>query len=151
LRPFVELRTLQARTVATVVTSDAQGPLGVVGDYHPEDGLDEAELVMVALSFNPALREKRHEISHVGDLDLLGAVRFKPELRVDVDRATIGLGTDTDMLYTLLVPSLRQAWRDDDSARRDASRAEMLAAEAQVVVEVRRAHICVLMDEERID
>jgi outer membrane protein, heavy metal efflux system len=150
LRPSIELRTLQARTVVTGVVTDAHRSLGVVGDYHPEDGLDEAELVMVALSFNPALREKRHDISRVGGFDLLGAVRFKPELRVDVDRATVGLGTDTDMLYTLLVPSLRQAWRDDDSARRAASRAEMLAAEAQVVVDVRRAHVGVLVDEERV-
>lgn len=150
LRPTVELRTLQARTVATGVTTESQRSLGVIGDYHPEDGLDEAELVMVALSFNPALREKRHAISRVSGFDLFGAIRFKPEMRVDIDRATVGLGTDTDMLYTLLVPSLRQAWRDDDTARREASRAEMLAAEALVVVDVRRAHVAVLADAERV-
>jgi len=152
LRPAVELRTLQQRTVATGVPSVPEDPraAGVVGAYHPEDGLDEAELVMVALSFNPALREKRHDVSRVGGFDLFGMVRFKPELRVDVDRATVGLGTDTDTLYTLLVPSLRQAWRDDDSARREVSRAEMLAAEARVVVDVRRAHVVVLVGEERV-
>jgi outer membrane protein, heavy metal efflux system len=150
LKPQVELRALQQRTVATSVGTEVKRSTGVVGDYHPEDGLDEAELVMVALSFNPALREKRQEISQVGAFDLLGAIRFKPEMRVDVDRTTIGLATDTDMLYTLLVPSLRQAWRDDDTARRETSRAEMLAAEAQVVVDVRRAHVFVLVDEERV-
>ncbi len=152
LRPSVELRSLQQRTVVTGVPDDQEvrRATGVVGDYHPEDGLDEAELVMAALSFNPALREKRHEVSRLGGFDLLGLVRFKPEMRVDVDRVTVGLATDTDMLYTLLVPALRQAWRDDESARRELSRAEMLAAEALVVVEVRRAHVAVLVGEERV-
>lgn len=152
LKPSVELRTLQERTVTTAVSveGDARRMAGVVGDYRPEDGLDEAELVMVALSFNPALREKRHEVAREGGLDLLGMVRFKPEMRVDIDRVTVGLGTDTDTLYNLLVPSLRQAWRDDESARRELSRATMLAAEAQVVVEVRRAHVSVLVGEERV-
>lgn len=152
LTPSVELRSLQTRTAITAGQSptDASRHPGVVGDYHPEDGLDEAELVMVALSFNPALREKRHAIARQDGLNLFGMVRFKPEMRVDIKRATVGLATDTDMLYTLLVPSLRQAWRDDDSARREASRAEMLAAEARVVVEVRRAHVTVLLGEERL-
>ena len=153
LTPSVELRTLQTRTAMTAGQSatDTSSHPGVVGDYHPEDGLDEAELVMVALSFNPALREKRHSIARQDGLNLFGMVRFKPEMRVDIDRATVGLATDTDMLYTLLVPSLRQAWRDDDAARRESSRAEMLAAEAQVVVEVRRAHVNVLVGEEQVD
>jgi hypothetical protein len=156
LSPSVELRTLQSRTPTTGLS----GPQGtteptnrvsaMVGEYHPEDGLDEAELVMAALSFNPALREKRYEISRLGGFDVFGMLRFKPEMRVDIDRATLGLATDTDTLYTLLVPSLRQAWRDDEAARREASRAEMLAAEAQVVVNVRRAHVTVLIDEERL-
>lgn len=156
LTPAVELRTLQSRTPTTGLsgplgtTEPGRRVTGVVGDYHPEDGLDEAELVMAALSFNPALRDKRYEVSRLGGFDLLGMLRFKPELRVDLDRATVGLGTDTDTLYTLLVPSLRQAWRDDETARRDASRAEMLAAEAQVVVAVRRAHVAVLIGEERL-
>lgn len=152
LTPTVELRTLQERTVATGMSDGPVAPRanGVAGDYHPEDGLDEAELVMAALSFNPALREKRHSIARQDGLNLFGMVRFKPEMRVDIDRATVGLGADTDMLYTLLVPSLRHAWQDDDTARREASRAEMLAAEAQVVVDVRRAHVIVLVGEERL-
>lgn len=152
LKPSVELRSLQTRTVMTAGQSatDASSHPGVVGDYHPEDGLDEAELVMVALSFNPALREKRHAIARQDGMNIFGMVRFKPEMRVNIDRATVGLATDTDMLYTLLVPSLRQAWRDDDAARREFSRAEMLAAEAQVVVDVRRAHVHVLVGEEQV-
>jgi len=65
-------------------------------------------------------------------------------------QTTVGLAADSDMLYTLLVPSLRQAWRDEELARREQARAEMLAAEALVVVEVRRAHISVLACEQRL-
>jgi hypothetical protein len=156
LMPAVELRTLQNRTPATGLpgptgtTEPAKRSTGVVGDYHPEDGLNEAELVMAALSFNPALRDKRYEVSRLGGFNLLGMLRFKPEMRVDLDRATVGLGTDTDTLYTLLIPSLRQAWQDDEAARREASRAEMLAAEAKVVVDVRRSHVRVLVGEQRL-
>jgi hypothetical protein len=151
LKPSVELRTLQERTAVNAVSSptEAARATTVVGDYRPDDGLDEAELVMAALSFNPALREKRHAMSRLDSFNLLGMVRFKPEMKVDIDQATVGLGADTDMLYTLLVPSLRHAWQDDESARREASRAQMLAAEAQVVLDVRRAHVAVLVGEER--
>lgn len=151
LKPSVELRTLQERTVVNAVPgpSEAVQTPTVVGNYRPDDGLDEAELVMAALSFNPALREKRHEMSRLDSFNLLGMVRFKSEMKVDIDKATVGLSADTDMLYTLLVPSLRHAWQDDESARREVSRAQMLAAEAQVVLDVRRAHVAVLVGEER--
>lgn len=148
LRPTIELRTLQQRTPERALPASAQTELG--GQYRPEDGLDEAELVIAALNFNPTLRDKRNEMSHLGGFDLFGMVKFRPELQVNLDRATVGIAADSDTLYTLLVPSLRQAWRDDESARREQSRAEMLASEVQVVVEVRRAHVQVLAGNERL-
>lgn len=148
LRPSVELRTLQARTPERALPPSVQEDLG--NRYRHEDGLDEAELVIAALNFNPELRDKRYGMSRLGGFDLLGMVKFKPELQVNLDRATVGVATDSDTLYTLLIPSLRQAWRDDESARREQSRAEMLAAEVQVVVDVRRAHIGVLAGAERL-
>lgn len=151
LRPAVELRTLRERTAEMTMPKSINAVGGQSADYHPEDGLNEAELVMAALAFNPALREKRYEISRMNGLDVLGMVRFKPELQVNVDRATVGVATDSDMLYTLLIPALRQAWRDDDAARREQSRAEMMAAEAQVVVAVRRAHVAVLVAGEQVE
>ena len=150
LHPAVELRTLKDRTTVLThqSTVNAAGVQSV--GYQFEDGLNEAELVMAALTFNPALREKRYEISRMNGFDLLGMVRFKPELQVNLDRATVGVATDSDMLYTLLIPSLRQAWRDDDTARREQSRAEMMAAEALVVVAVRRAHVVMLVALEQV-
>jgi outer membrane protein TolC len=148
LRPSVELRSLQARTPEHALPPAVKEDLG--NRYRPEDGLDEAELVIAALNFNPELRDKRYGMSRLGGFELLGMVKFKPELQVNLERATVGIATDSDTLYTLLMPALHQAWRDDESARREQSRAEMLAAEVQVVVEVRRAHIGVLTGAERL-
>lgn len=145
IRPEHELRALEARTPASVAVSvtpvQADRDLGA---YRPEDGLDEAELVMAALAFNPDLRLRRYGGVTPGAASLFGLIRFKPELKVDVRSATVGVAADSDLLYTLLVPSLRAAWRDDDAARRMQERAEMVVAELDLVLEVRRAHVALL-------
>ena len=145
IRPEHELRTLEARTPTSVAVSvtpvQADRQLGA---YHPEDGLDEAELVMAALSFNPDLRLRRYGGAALGEASLFGLIRFKPELKVDVRSVTVGIAADSQVLYTLLVPSLRAAWRDDDAARRMQERAEMVVAELDLVREVRRAHVALL-------
>jgi outer membrane protein TolC len=154
LSPPNELRHLQQRTP---MQSERQGELkpsavltSASHSYNPDDGLNEAEMVMIALSFNPDLRERRHAIAKIGQADLLGMVRFKPEMRVNVDSATVGIAADSEMLYTLLIPRLRQAWHDDEAARRAQSQAEMLADEALIVSSVRRAHMTVLAEEQRL-
>ncbi len=153
LTPKVEMSTLRQRSPQSVQVSTPKtgiAPNNHSNQYDASDGLNEAEMVMVALSFNPDLRNRRHNISQIGHADLFGMVRFKPEMRVNIDQATVGLATDSDMLYTLLMPNLRQAWNDDETARRDQSRAEMLVTEANVVLEVRRTHVTVLAHELRL-
>jgi outer membrane protein TolC len=125
-------------------------PADAKNNYDPSDGLNEAEMVMIALSFNPDLRERRHAMARIGQADLFGMVRFKPEMRVNVDSATVGIAADSEMLYTLLMPSLRQAWRDDEAARRAQSQAEMLADEANIVRLVRRAQVTLLAEQKRL-
>lgn len=145
IRPEDELKTLEARTPSSVASAVA--PVQAdrhLSAYNPEDGLDEAELVMAALAFNPDLRLRRYGGAPLGQASLFGLVRFKPELKVDVRSVTVGMAADSQVLYTLLVPSLRAAWRDDDAARRMQERAEMVVAELDLVREVRRAHIAVL-------
>ena len=145
IRPEHELRALEARTPVSVAVSvtpvQADRNLGA---YNPEDGLNEAELVMAALAFNPDLRLRRYGGVAPGAASLFGLIRFKPELKVDVRSVTVGVAADSDLLYTLLVPSLRAAWRDDDAAQRLQERAEMVVAELDLVREVRRAHVAVL-------
>jgi outer membrane protein TolC len=152
LRPTVEIERLDQRSAEAVApeVKGAQEALGLPG-YHPEDGLDEAELVMVALSFNPDLRSRRYAMSGlIGRNSLFGMVRFRPEMKVGIDSATVGLVADSNTLYTLLVPSLRTAWNDENEARRLQARAEMLVAEGQVVLETRRAHVAVLAATDRL-
>lgn len=145
IRPEHELRALESRTPASVaVTVSAVQADRDLGAYHPEDGLDEAELVMAALAFNPDLRLRRYGGAAPGAASLFGLIRFKPELKVDVRSVTVGVAADSELLYTLLVPSLREAWRDDDAARRIKERAEMVVAELDLVREVRRAHVTLL-------
>ena len=145
LHPAGELAKLDLRSAESVApdVKGVQEALGLPG-YHPEDGLDEAELVIVALSFNPDLRSRRYAMTRIGGNSLFGMVRFRPELKVGIDSATVGLAADSNVLYTLLVPSLRAAWHDENEARRLQARAEMLVAEGDVVLETRRAHIAVL-------
>jgi outer membrane protein TolC len=153
LTPKGEMSTLRQRSPQSIQWSTPKAvsaPDSPTSVYDASDGLNEAEMVMVALSFNPDLRNRRHEVSQIGHADLFGMIRFKPEMHVNIDRATVGLATDSDMLYTLLLPNLRQAWRDDESARREQSRAEMLVAEANVVYGVRRTHVTVLAEELRL-
>jgi outer membrane protein TolC len=144
LRPANELATLDKRNVDSVAheVRAVQESLALPG-YHPEDGLDEAELVMVALAFNPDLRDRRYAAARIGETSLGALIHFRPEMKVSVQSATVGFATDSEVLYTLLVPSARAAWREADQARILQARAEMLAAESQLVAEVRRAHLAV--------
>ncbi len=152
LRPATELANLQKRSMDSVATEvrGVQEALALPA-YHPEDGLDEAELVMVALAFNPELRDRRYAMGQVGESKLGAMVHFRPEMKVSVRSATVGFATDSEVLYTLLVPSARAAWRDADQARVLQARAEMLAAESQLVVEVRRAHLSARLAWQRLD
>ena len=121
LTPKGEMSTLRQRSPQSIQWSTPKAvsaPDSLTSLYDASDGLNEAEMVMVALSFNPDLRNRRHEVSLIGHADLLGMIRFKPEMNVNIDRATVGLATDSDMLYTLLLPNLRQAWRDDERISR---------------------------------
>lgn len=151
IKPEQELRALEARTPTSVASAVA--PVQAdrhLGAYNPDDGLDEAELVMAALAFNPDLRLRRYGGAPLGQASVFGLIRFKPELKVDVRSVTVGIAADSEVLYTLLVPSLRTAWRDDDAARRMQERAEMVVAELDLVREVRRAHLVVLAAGRRV-
>jgi len=144
LRPANELAVLNQRDVQSVTPEvrAVQESLALPA-YHPEDGLDEAELVMVALAFNPDLRDRRYAAAQLGETKIGALIHFRPEMKVSVRSATVGFATDSEVLYTLLVPSARAAWHEADQARILQARAEMLAAESQLVGEVRRAHLAV--------
>lgn len=112
--------------------------------FDPSDGLDEAELVAVALTVNPELRSKRLEIGEASALLVSARVWPNPELsafvRPGVDGTpTTGLGLD--LLFALLRPDERPARLASAEARVATTRAEVAAEELRVVSEVRRARI----------
>jgi outer membrane protein TolC len=144
LQPQKELATLNARTAQSVAGEvQASQPAPGVMAYHPEEPLTEAEMVMVALAFNPDLRGRRIAATQLGITSIGAMVNFAPELHVNLNSVTAGIGTDTEVLYTLLVPAARAAWYDADRARTEQARAEMLAAESEVAAGVRRSHLAV--------
>ncbi len=96
---------------------------------------------MVALAFNPDLRGRRIAATQLGSATIGSIVRFNPEMRASVHSVTAGIATDSEVLYTLLVPAARAALYDADRARTEQARAEMLAAECQLATAVRRAHL----------
>lgn len=161
LRPSAEIKKLDERSPTSIATAhtdkavadaknkDDKKTVGLPG-YHPEDGLDESELVVAALNFNPDLRSRRYVKAGIGSNSIFGMVRFQPQLKVGIDNATFGLSADSTVFYTLLVPNLRRAWHDENEARELQTQAEILVAECQVVLDTRRAHLAVLAAAERL-
>jgi outer membrane protein TolC len=142
LQPAQELSDLNTRNVVSVAGEvRALPPSPGLPVYRPDQALDEAELVMVALAFNPDLRGRRIAATQLGAASLGTIVRFNPELHASVHSVTAGIATDSEVLYTLLVPAAREALYDADRARTEQARAEMLAAECQIASAVRRAHL----------
>src|SRR5450432_2536876 len=142
LQPMAELTRLSQRNAASVGEDVRSRP--VVPNqpvYDPSDGLDEAELVNVALTFNPDLRNRRYAAARLEAVDIFAGVRFNPEFNISVHSVTAGFATDSESLYALLDPSERAARRDSDRAATTQARAEIRAAEWKLVAETRRAHL----------
>ena len=142
IQPQKELADLNARSatsVAAQVHAYQQGP--VTPQYNPDAPLNEADMVMVALAFNPDLRGRRIAATQLGSTSIGAIINLSPELHVNLNSVTAGVGTDTEVLYTLLVPSARAAWYDADHARTEQARAEILAAESAVASDVRYGHM----------
>jgi cobalt-zinc-cadmium efflux system outer membrane protein len=147
--PGDELAALRARKPDAITIGQARPgeARGGGAAFNPADGLDEAELVAVALTLNPRLRAKRLEIGEAESL-LIGAGLWpNPELgiavRPGIDGAT-STGIELDALLALLRPGERKARRGVALARLDTVRAEIAALEFQVVAEARKARIGVL-------
>lgn len=117
------------------------------------DGLDEAELVAVALTLNPDLRAKRLEIGEAQALLISAGLWPNPELGVSwlpgIGGAS-GYKVDTDLLFELLRPGERRARKQAAQARVDEVKAEIIAEEYRTVGEVRRQRQAVLAGEQSV-
>lgn len=110
-------------------------------------GLDEAELVAVALALNPSLRARRLELRETEALLASAGLWPNPEIgltvRPSLDAAS-SAGIELDALLALLRPGEREARRLVARARLDAARAEVAALELRLVADARKARIAVL-------
>lgn len=121
-------------------------------EFDPRDGLNEAELVAVALTINPSLRARRLEIGEARALLVSAGLWPNPELDVFVRPGVGGApatGVGLDLLFSLLRPDERPAKRAVAEARLATVRAEIAAEELRVAAEVRRRRIAVLAAERR--
>jgi outer membrane protein TolC len=153
LVPRDELELLRARKLDTINVDYSrpgqEKPQSVAFDL--SDGLEESELVAVALTLNPSLRAKRLEIGEAQALLVSAGLWPNPEIGVAVRPGIDGAsssGIDLDALFELLRPGERSARRGVALAHADVVRAEIAALELRLVAEARKARIAVLAAEE---
>lgn len=151
-RPLVprdELARLTAATLVGLRVEDAAPgeAVSAPAPFDPSDGLDESELVAVALTLNPSLRARRLEIGESQAL-LIGAGLWpNPELGLSVRPGIDGApstAVGADLLLELLRPGERSARKGVAEARVESVRSQVAAEEYRVVTEVRRARIALL-------
>lgn len=136
LVPTAELAALARRDLAVVV--DHPSPVGPVD---LSDGLDERELVAVALQLNPELAERRAGLG-LSEAALIDAGLWpNPEVGVTALGGAPGFSLDLDLLQPLLRPGERAAKREMAEADQRAAVAELAAAEWSLVAEVRTARV----------
>jgi len=152
LVPADELARLKSASVASLRLDEAapRDAGSAPASFDPSDGLDEAELVAVALTLNPALRAKRLEIGESRAL-LLGAGLWpNPELGLAVRPGIDGApstGIAADLLFELMRPGERGACTSLAEARLASVRARVAADEYAVAAEVRRERVALLAAE----
>lgn len=139
LDPTAELAALARRDLAVVVQEPS--PLGPVD---LGNGLDERELVAIALRLNPDLAERRAGLG-LSEAALIEAGLWpNPEVGVTALGGSPGFSLDLDLLQPLLRPGERQAKREVAEADQRSARAELTAAEWTLVAEVRSARMDLL-------
>lgn len=150
LDPEVELQLLREAAPTPVTVEHA--PLGneagrLSARFDPSDGLDEAEIVAVALSHNPDLKILRAKIGQTQAALISAGVWPNPEIgigwRGGIDGAP-GYTFDFDFLFELLRKGERQLQQQIAATCTDEARAELIAAEYEVAAQARRRWLAVL-------
>jgi outer membrane protein TolC len=141
-----ELDALRARSVVEV-RADAlarRDALPEPSAFDVADGLDEAELVAVALTLNPGLQAQRGEIGEAEALLVTAGVLPNPTLAAswrDGISGAPGFTAEADLLFTLLRPGERRLKREAAQSRIEEARARVGAAEWRLVGDVRLARL----------
>ncbi|MGE4159167.1 MAG: TolC family protein [Planctomycetota bacterium] len=155
LDPAAELASLGQRSVRDFDVGHSkpgEGPVVERVSFDPTDGLDESEVIAVALTLNPDLRAKRTETGEAQALLIQAGIWPNPEVGVGWRRGIGGAGhtVDADLLWELLKPWERTARKDIAEARMDEIRAEIAAEEWKLVAETRLQRLNVLSGEQSL-
>lgn len=151
LDPQGELRTLAGQGLplieVTRAASDTTSPSAPPARFDPSDGLDEAEVVSVALALNQSLRAQR-AIAGESQAALITSGQWpNPQVGVSL-RPGIGgsssYAVGAEALFQLLQPGERDARKRAATAQVEQANDEAVAAEYVLVAEVRRQRLAVL-------
>jgi outer membrane protein TolC len=153
LDPEAEIAALWSRTLPPYAVQRALPSWSFApGSFDPSDGLDEAELVAVALILNPDLRAKRLERGEADALLISAGLWPNPVLAAGF-RSGIGAPSysiDADLLFELLTPWERFARKAAASARAEEVSAGAAAEEWEIASRVRSTHLEVLVAEQSL-
>lgn len=160
LEPVKELEALSMLTVASLTQAtdaeekDASPAAQENRQLDFTNGVNDAELVAIALRLNPELKAKRLEVGEAQALLITAGLWPNPEVgfswRSAIGGAS-GYTADADLLFELLLPGERSAKKDAAHARIDATRAQVVAAEWQLAARVRGQWLTVLTAERLSD
>jgi len=150
LDPEVERLALAGRSLDGFVVQHERPGAGTEqtpGPFDLSDGLNEKELVAVALTLNPDLQARRLQIGEAQALLITAGLWPNPVLsanwRPGISGAS-GTTMDADLLVDLLKFWERSARQDAASAKIRETAAEIVAEEWRVVAEVRVQRLAVL-------
>jgi outer membrane protein TolC len=146
-----ELAALRARAVPAAIVERAvprwEEPATVA--FNPTDGLDEAELVSLALTQNPQLAARRLALGEAQAQLIIAGVWPNPELQAGYrpGLSAPGYSVDADFLFDLLRPWERAARKKAAAAVIDETSAGVASAEWDLAARVRSQHVEVLFAE----
>jgi outer membrane protein TolC len=154
LDPEAEIAALWSRTVpaGAVERAEPRWDGAPPAAFDPSDGLDDAELVAVALTLNPDLQAKRLERGEAEALLISTGLWPNPVIAAGF-RPGVGAPSyslDAELLFALLRPWERAARKAAAAARADEAVAAAAAEEWNVASRVRRAHLAVLVAEQSL-
>jgi len=142
LNPHDALASLDERAIpgrTGVVTGPAAGA-SAGAEFEPADGLDDRELMALAVTINPELDAARAAIGESEALLIQARTLPNPELGLSLASAILGADgftADADLLFELLRPRERAARKAAAAARVRLSRAEVAAREYELAAQVR--------------
>lgn len=155
LSPASELLELRERSLASLEIERPDGAEpAAAADFDATDGIDEVELVSIALTLNPALREKRAALGESQALLVTAGLWPNPELGVSLHKgigAASGVGANLDLLFELLRPGERSARQNAAAARIESVEAELGAEEYRVAADARKSRIELIAAEQFLE